>query len=107
MIKFTHKHPRMDDEALGLIPQFFNEEDPRSAREQIAANYSFGGGWSPLSGWKMAEDGTITYGEGEDQDPPLKVLSEAKMRDETIRFYAHAWVAIVQPDGSYEVARID
>jgi hypothetical protein len=29
------------------------------------------------------------------------------LRDEEIRFYDYSWLAIVQPDGSFEVARVD
>jgi hypothetical protein len=40
-------------------------------------------------------------------DPPLNPLAQARLRDELIVFYDHAIVAIVQEDGSFEVARID
>lgn len=103
-------HPLVD---LGLIPSFFHESDPRPAKEQIADRYSYGGGWTPLDGFVMnEEDHSIQYiskslDEGEEQDPPLRVLAEAQFRDEKLYFYPHAWLAIVQPDGSFEVSRLD
>jgi len=40
-------------------------------------------------------------------DPILAPLAQAKLRDELIVFYRHALVAIIQPDGSFEVSRVD
>jgi hypothetical protein len=40
-------------------------------------------------------------------DPPLLPIAVTMLRDEEIRFYDHSWLAIVQPDGSLEVARVD
>jgi hypothetical protein len=51
----------------------------------------------------MLKNGNIKY----PGDPQNKLLFEAKLRDETIRVYEHAWVAIAQPDGSFEIARMD
>jgi len=41
------------------------------------------------------------------RDLPVPLLAEARLRHETIRFYLFLWAAIVQADGSWEVARID
>lgn len=91
------------DERTGYIPEFFDENDPRSAREQINQNYKHGGGWFPLKGWKLFEDNSIRY----PGDRTLMPVSTAKLRNETIVVYPGAWVAIIQPDRSYEIARID
>jgi len=40
-------------------------------------------------------------------DPPLKPLARAKLRDELVYFYDHSWVAVIQENGSFDVARID
>lgn len=106
MITFTLKDPRVD---LGYIPDMLWPSDPRPASEQINERYSYGGGWMPMKGWKMLPDGNLQYGDPskEDADPPTILLAEGKLRDETIRFYTSAWVAIVQPDGSFEVSRMD
>lgn len=100
-------HKRMTPEMLGYVPTFFDEEDPRRAAEQIRDRYI--GGWAPLSGFVMLPDGTLLYGDqtAEDADPPLQPLASADFRHERLVFYPHAWLAIVQPDGSYEVSRVD
>jgi hypothetical protein len=97
------KHPKATPEMLGYIPGWIHEDDSRPIKEQIDNNYRHGGGWYNFQGFTMAENGNLHY----PGDPPTLLLFEAKLRDETIRFYQHSWVAIVQKDGSFEVARID
>ncbi len=97
------RHPQFDPEMLGLIPAFLDEADPRPAREQIDENYRHGGGWSPQPKFKMLPDGNLSY----PGDPPLLLLAETRLRDELIRFYDLSYLAIVQPDGSFEAARLD
>lgn len=94
--------PRFDMEQLGYLPGFLSEDDPRPAREQLDSNYQHGGGWRPLPGWER-NGWIITY----PGDPPLKPFALTHLRDETIVFYPHAQVMIVQPDGAFEVARMD
>lgn len=89
-------------EALGYLPDFLSESDPRSASEQFHANYPFGG-WAPFQGFKMNKDGSISY----PGDPTLHPFAETILRDETIRVYPSAWVAVIQKDGSFEIARMD
>jgi len=103
MIHFTLKHPRATYDHLGLIPLFLSEFDRRPAREQFHDNYSHGGGWNPFSGFTMLPSGDLRY----PGDPPTRLLAEARLRDEIIRIYEHAWVAIIQPDNSFEIARLD
>lgn len=95
--------PGHDIDELGLIPSFLNEDDPRPAAQQIDAHYGHGGGWQPFKGHTMLPDGRLKYPE----DPPLDWIGETKLRDEVIRMYQYAWVVIIQPDGSFEVSRID
>jgi hypothetical protein len=91
-------------EMLGYIPDFLDEHDPDSAKEQIHKNYGHGGGWNKFEGFRYnPENDTLNYPE----DPPLKPIAEILLHDERILIYPHAWVNIVQPDGSNEVARID
>lgn len=97
------KHPRMTMEMLGYIPDFLSESNPRPAREQLNTAYSHGGGWQPFDGFRMEPDGGLAY----PGDPPMRVLAEAFMRTELIRFYEHSWVAIIQPSGEWEVCRMD
>lgn len=102
-MQWIQKHPRANEDHLGHIPDFLSEDDPQSAKEQIHKNYSHGGGWVAMKGFEMDPDGSLLYR----GDPPTLLLYEAKLRDEAIRVYQHAWVAIVQSDGTFEVARLD
>lgn len=98
---FTNAHP----EALGLIPGFLSESDPRPAREQLDAHYQHGGGWQPMDKWVLNKESlSIRYPGG---DPPLAPIAISQLRDERIAVYPHAWVLILQKDGSFEVARMD
>lgn len=98
------KHPRMTPEALGFIPSFFSEHDPRGAREQINENYAHGGGWHPFHGFKFNEQTLSLQYPG---DPPTHCLAATTLRSERILFFEHSWLLIIQPDGTWEVARID
>lgn len=107
MLRFTFKHPGATEDHLGLIPFWLNEyteaEGQIPAREQLDFHYQHGGGWRPFEGFNMRDDGSIVY----PGDRPLPVLAEAQLGQETIRMYPNAWVAIVQPDGKFEVCRMD
>ena len=96
-------HPGVTPEHLGYIPSFLDENDPDPARAQFNKNYRHGGGWIPFKGFTMLPNGNLKY----PNDPPVPLLAETRLRHETIRFYAHSWIAIVQPDGTYEIARLD
>jgi hypothetical protein len=86
---------------LGYLPGFLDLDDPRPAKEQLNSNYI--AGWSPFKGFTMGLDGNLEY----PNDPPTLALAECKLREEVVRLYQHAWVAIIQPDGSFEVCRMD
>ncbi len=101
MITWVMKHPQATLDMLGYIPSFLNEDDPRPAREQF--NTSYCGGWNAFPGFKMLPNGNLFY----PGDPPTELLAEAQFRNETIRFYNYAWVAVIQSDGSYEICRMD
>ena len=102
MMTWNLCHPKATVEMLGFLPSFLSEDDPRPAREQFDERYKFGGGWDPFPGFKLTENG-LEYPE----DPPQKLLAETRLRDEIIRLYDCSWVAIIQPDGSYEISRMD
>ena len=95
------KHPQATLDMLGFIPLFLDTEDERPAKVQLRENYGYG--WAPLPDFKMLPDGNLSY----PGDPPVRLLAETKLRDETIRFYDCAWVAVIQPDGSFEASRMD
>ena len=63
----------------------------------------FAGGWQPFKGFKMLPSGDLSY----PGDPPMRLLYETRLRDETVRFYECSWVAIVQQNSSFEVCRMD
>lgn len=100
-VKLTH--PRATVEMLGHIPDFLDTKDPRPAKEQLHSNYGHGGGWNKFEKMEMRSDGDLQY----PGDPPFERLGEMQLRDETIAVFNHAWVAIIQKDGSYEVAHMD
>lgn len=101
MVKWEMLHPRMTEDHLGLIPDMLHEADPRLAREQFNENYI--AGWYPSKGFRLLDDNSLAYSD----DPTLRPLAQAKLRDELICFYQHSWVAIIQPDRSFEVCRMD
>src|SRR4051812_24640092 len=90
-------------EDLGFIPDFLSEADPRSAKEQIHANYQHGGGWRSFPGFVLNKKKFITY----PGDPPQHPFAMTALRDETILVYPASWVLILQQDGTYDAARLD
>lgn len=103
MVDVTYLHPQATADHVGDIPLFLSEFDERRASEQFNARYSFGGGWQPMPKWKLGAGDTLTY----PGDPPMKPLASMSLRGERILVYPHAFVAIIQPDGSFEVSRMD
>lgn len=103
MLKFMLVHPHATREMLGLIPAFLQQADRRSAAEQFNERYAHGGGWRPFEGFSLRPNGCIKY----PGDPEKWPLAQAKLRDETIRIYQGAWVMVLQPDGSFEISRMD
>lgn len=103
----VHKlQPNVTMDDIGLIPFWLNGDDPAPAHEQLDRNYQHGGGWRPMSGFTLHPDNTLTY-EG---DPPYKPIAEFVMfpaRPERVIMYKYGWVAIIQPDRSFEVSRMD
>lgn len=90
---------------LGLIPTFLAPSSSLPAREQLDYAYSHGGGWRPLNDvFTLGEDNQLI---SKYDEPDLHPLAQTKLRDEEIFFYDHAWVVIKQPDGSFEVSRMD
>jgi len=88
---------------VGLIPHWLDEDDKRPAREQLNEHYMHGGGWQTFDGFKLKRDHTLEF----DGDEPLQPLALMWLRDEMIAMYRYGWVMILQPDGSFEVSRMD
>jgi len=93
--------PQHIEGIIGYIPDFLDEDDMRPAKKQFDENYF--GGWVPMDGFKMDDDGTLHY----PGDPPLRPLVIIKFKNEVIRIYQASFVSIQQEDGSWEVARMD
>jgi len=91
-----------DFNVIGYLGDMLNDADPRPAREQLDEAYAHGGGFRPFSGFTLLDNGISYPG-----DPVMSELSRAQLRDESIRFYQGAWVAIVQPDGTHVISRMD
>ena len=94
---------RANEDHFGLIPMFLDEDNPAKAVEQLDANYQHGGGWFPMKNFTMSKDKVLQY----PGDPPLQPLGYMQLRDERIYVYQYGIVAVVQPDGSFEAARMD
>ena len=88
---------------LGFLPGFLNDNDPRPAVEQLDANYRHGG-WHPMEGFTMNPRTFVLSYPG---DPPFRPLAMIALRQERVFVYEHAFVAVVQPDGKFEAARLD
>lgn len=100
-VKFLH--PRATYDHVGGIPDMISQNNPSKAKDQLNAGYGHGGGWRPFDGFRLQPDNSIKY----PGDPALQPLAEMKLRDELILVYEHAWVAIIQPDRSFEICRMD
>jgi len=91
---------------LGYLPDFIGEFNSEPIKDQIAANYAHGGGYSPYGKDKWIFDPvrkTLKY----PGDPTLKPVAELQVRDELFIVYQYAVCAIVQKDGSFDVVRMD
>ena len=103
MPKWTAMNPSITVEHLGLIPMMLDVDNPQSARDQLNAGYQHGGGWHPFAGFRIDKQLRLHYS----GDPPTNPIAYCMLRDEKIVLYEHAWVAIIQPNGYYEIARMD
>lgn len=101
---WEYLHPNAE-EMMGMVSGWISEGNPEPAAKQIDAMYRHGGGWHPLQGWQLVDKqtGKMKY----PGDPALLPIASAKLREERIFAYPHAWFCVVQKDGSFEMARID
>jgi len=99
--------PGVTFDILGYIPTFLSIESPLRASKQIDRSYRHGGGWRPFKGFELevAEGGFV--GMRYPRDPLVHLLYKTKLRKEHIFFYQHQWLRIAQPNGSWEVCRLD
>jgi hypothetical protein len=104
MLDWELLHPRATlEDHVGLLIDMLSACDPRPAREQLHTGYLHGGGWNPFKGFTLSPNNKLHY----PGDPPTRPMAQAMLGDELIVVYKHAWVAIIQPDRSFEVCRMD
>lgn len=101
-VKFLH--PQANNYHVGEIPYWLDEANPKTAAEQLNDGYAFGG-WQPFGAGvvRLNADNSFSY----PGDPPQHPIAEMHLRDELILMYQHSWVAVVQPDRSFELCRMD
>lgn len=102
MVDFTFFHDANAD-WLGFIPMMLNEADPRDAVTQLHEAYAHGGGWHDFNGFTLLPSGDLSC----PGDPITRRIATATLRNETINIYEHAWVAVIQPDGSFRISGMD
>lgn len=102
-LQWKFLHPRATMAHLGFLPSFLRDNEDASAVKQLDNGYKPYGGWRPQKGFKLTASKCLVY----PGDPPLRPIAETKLRDETICFYESSFVAVIQPDGSFEVCRMD
>lgn len=103
MVEVRFLHPKASWDHVGDIPHMLCEEDQQSATQQFHAGYGHGGGWRPFKGFELLPDDSISY----PGDSVHKPIAEMRLRHERILVYECAWVAVIQPDRSYEICRMD
>ena len=103
MIEFTGHNV----EAAGYIPLMLDANSELDAVAQLDAGYAHGGGWHPFEGFTMRTFRNGQTGLEYPGDPITHEQCRAIVGDETVIVYEHAWVAVVQKDGSHSIARMD
>ena len=99
-------HPSVTDAHLGFLPDILLDDDPRPMKDQINDRYRHGGGWHPISGMTLLDGRTLHY----PGDPLFEPIAKIMLNDGRREFaylYEHDFVAIIQPDGTFEVSRMD
>jgi hypothetical protein len=89
---------------LGFLPGILLDEDKRPIKAQLEDRYRHGGGWRPIPGITMLPNKTLRF----PGDPPFRPSAVSRINDEVAVFYEQAsLLAVIQPDKSYEVVRVD
>lgn len=113
MFKIDWKHPKATQDHLGYLWMIFSDVDPRPCSVQVNERYTYGGGWSPMQKWTATPADDLYRASPETVrikypgDPAFRVLFDFKINAERVFVFDGAWVMIVQPDGSHEIARMD
>lgn len=99
-------HHRRADIYLGLIPSLISNAFPGKVKDQINENYAHGGGYSAFGHSQWVFD-PLTMTLSFPGDPVFTPKASALIGDERVIVYEAGVVAILQPDGSFEVTRMD
>ena len=102
-LTITLLEPGVTLQTLGALPDMLDANDPAPAREQLDRGYRHGGGFRGLSGWYLGADDVLHF----PGDRPYRPIAEMRMRDERILVFEGSFVAVIAPDRSFEVARMD
>ena len=100
-LTITLLEPGVTLQTLGALPDMLDANDPAPAREQLDRGYQHG--FRGLSGWYLGADDVLHF----PGDRPYRPLAEMRMRDEKILIFEGSFVAVIAPDRSFEVARMD
>jgi hypothetical protein len=97
-------HPRATFDMLGYVPGFIDISSDAPLRDQINAGY--------VSGWHRSASEWVRISntlQGHPEDPPFPMIARYRHQPtgELLEFYTSCYTAIVQPDGTFEVARLD
>ena len=109
MIQFKIVDKRYTEEHLGFLPMFLSPRLDVPAAQQLDINYQHGGGFHHFKGFAADFSGepetwTIRY----PGDPLFRIIAYAKLGEEIIAVFPHGpWVAVVQPDKSFVICRMD
>jgi hypothetical protein len=99
-----HVNDRVRDASdhLGRVPLLFNPDCADPAWQQLQDNYP--GGYQPEAPgkWTLTGDEHLIH----PGLPPCPPSAMAYLRSEQLLVYAGGWLAIVQPDGEYTLARV-
>lgn len=104
-MQIIFRHPRCTMDHLGLIPDMLRDDDPTPLTQQLHEGYPHGGGWHPFKGFTLQVNDSLAY----PGDPPLRPVAEFRVagHEDRVLMYEHAWVAVIRPDRSFEVCRMD
>lgn len=101
---------RFSPKMLGFLPDLISNLYPGNVAEQLERNYAHGGGYRDLTKlepgkWTFNKrNKTLRYrGESDIFNP----LASVQIKDEMVYFYKYSLLAIVKPDGSFAVTRVD
>ena len=103
-MKTIIRHPYATIEMAGFIPAWLSESS-KPIRDQLNDGYIWGG-FRHFSGFSIdpSTDELLYPG-----DPPTIPLIEWQFdsHPQRVILYQHSWVAIIEPDGTFEVCRMD